>query len=302
MVYNWLATNFMPDLITFALSLIVLLIGSITDLKTREVPDWVNYGLIGTGFTVWFLYAIISSEWSFFVNSLIGFGAFFIFALIMFYSGQWGGGDSKMIMGLGALIGLDISFKQFPFILSFFINTLLVGAAYGFIWSFVLAIKNWRAFFKKTKEIFANRNIVRAKWFILGLIIAYMILFFIMDDYLLKLAVSGFILVAILTFYLWIFVKAIEQTCMYKYVAPEKLTEGDWIAKPVKYKGKVICSPKDLGILKKQITLLKRYKIEKVLIKEGIPFVPSFLMAFLVSIYLLYFIPRTLGNLIFLFL
>ena len=52
--------------------------------------------------------------------------------------------------------------------------------------------------------------------------------------------------------------------------------------------GKKICGPKDLGISKKQIrqmiALKQKKKINKIKIKEGIPFVPSFLIAFILSL------------------
>ena len=105
-----------------------------------------------------------------------------------------------------------------------------------------------------------------------------------------NLQIPLFILVvfAIISFYMWLFVKAIEKVAMLKYVTPDKLTEGDWIAQEVKYKGKVITGPKDLGIEKKQIkklvSLYKKKKLKKILIKEGIPFVPSFLIAFIITI------------------
>ena len=56
-------------------------------------------------------------------------------------------------------------------------------------------------------------------------------------------------------FYLWIFIKSVETTSMFKYVEPKELTEGDWIAKDYKVDGKYICGPKDLGIEKRQIRL-----------------------------------------------
>ena len=84
---------------------------------------------------------------------------------------------------------------------------------------------------------------------------------------------------------------------MLKYVTPDKLTEGDWIAKEVKVNGKYITGPKDLGIEKKQIrklvSLYKKKKVKKILIKEGIPFVPSFFIAYLVTL--------MFGNLLLLF-
>lgn len=94
--------------------------------------------------------------------------------------------------------------------------------------------------------------------------------------------------VMLITFYLWIFVKAIEKSCMYKLVEPPKLTEGDWIVKDIYVGGKYVTGPKELGISKKQIKQLiefyKKRKVKKILIKEGIPFVPSFLIAFIVTL------------------
>ena len=75
---------------------------------------------------------------------------------------------------------------------------------------------------------------------------------------------------------------------MLKYVLPKQLTEGDWIAKDVKVDGKYITGPKDLGIEKKQIRRLvsfyKKNKVKKILIKEGIPFVPNFFIAYVVTL------------------
>ena len=85
-----------------------------------------------------------------------------------------------------------------------------------------------------------------------------------------------------------IFVKAIEKSCMHKLVEPQRITEGDWIVKDVYVGKQYICGPKDLGISKNQIRKLiqfyKQKKIKKILIKEGIPFVPSFLIAFVVTL------------------
>jgi len=75
---------------------------------------------------------------------------------------------------------------------------------------------------------------------------------------------------------------------MLKLVEPKELTQGDWVAKDYFHGRKKIAGPKDLGIEKKQIDLLvelrKNKKINKILIKHGIPFVPSFLIAFIVSL------------------
>ena len=46
-------------LISYTIAFFALLIGSYTDIKTREVPDWINFGLIGTGFGINLLFSLI---------------------------------------------------------------------------------------------------------------------------------------------------------------------------------------------------------------------------------------------------
>lgn len=272
------------------IALLVLAIASFTDIKTREVPDWLSYGLIATGFAVNVLYSIIFSDINFIINSVIGFLIFLGFGYLMFYTGQWGGGDSKVVMGLGALFGLNIfgfRIHSLPFMAVFWINLLLVSVFYAFLWSLVIAIRNRKKFLKAFKEQRRRFFWLRALALI-SIVIVFIVLFFVPDP-ILRIMMSIIIISFIVLFYLSLFMKAVEKSCMIKLVPPEKLTEGDWIAKEVKVDGKYICGPKDLGITKKQIKKLlllkKKKKINKILLKEGIPFVPSFLIAYLVSLF-----------------
>ncbi|MBW2976016.1 A24 family peptidase [Candidatus Woesearchaeota archaeon] len=274
-------------LIPYTIAFFVLLIGSCTDLKTREVPDWVNFGLIGTGFGVNILFSVIYWKISFIIGSVVGFAAFFALAWVMFYTGQWGGGDSKILMGLGALIGIDIFSNKF-FLADFLINALLIGALYGILWSGALVFKNSKKFSRKFKNYIANKKINAAKKLVFVLFAAIILISFFAPDNLVRLMLLYLALISVTTFYLWIAIKAVENSCMLRYVAPEKLTEGDWIAKEVRVDGKYITGPKDLGIEKKKISLLvklyKQGKVRKILIKEGIPFVPSFFIAYVATL------------------
>ncbi len=277
----------LKEFITFS----ALAVASFTDIKTREVPDWLSYGLIFTGFGVNILYSIIFSNVNFIINSVVGFLIFLGLGCAMFYAGQWGGGDSKVIMGLGALLGLNVfglSISNLPFLVIFWINLLFVSVFYASLWSFVLALRNRKVFLKSFKEELRRFFWLRILIFVLTFI--FIIFLLITLDTLIKIFVLVTITLIVLLFYLTIFMKAVEKSCMLKLVNPEKLTEGDWIAKDVKIDGKYVCGPKDLGITKKQIrTLLalkKKNKIKKILIKEGIPFVPSFLIAYLVTLFL----------------
>ena len=282
--------------IPYSIAFVVLLIASYTDIKTREVPDWLNFGLIGAGFGINLLFSIIYWKFSFIVNSLVGFFVFFILALIMFYTGQWGGGDSKILMALGALIGLDVFSEIFhQFLIGFVINSLLIGALYGLVWSFILIFRNKNAFLKALKKKLSNEKTRLARKIILILFIVFIFAGFVAKDFSWRIIFLYLALISVITFYLWLIIKSVENSCMLKYVKPQQLTEGDWIAKEIKINGKYITGPKDLGIEKNQINkligLYKKRKIKMVLIKEGMPFVPSFFIAYVVTL--------IFGNLVF---
>jgi len=290
MAYNLFGAEFAPLAIAHSLSFIVLLIGSITDLKTREVPDWLNYGLISSGIILNLLFSAIYSNPSFIINSIIGLLVFFGIAYIMFYAGQWGGGDSKILMGLGAMVGIDVGNIRQQFLLGFFINALFAGAVYGLLWSLFLVFKNKKKFGKEFKRIMLTEKVIKAKKFMLILLFFLLVFFFFSELAYVKILVLSLAFLVLTTFYLWIFVKAIEKSCMHKLVEPSMLTEGDWIVNDVYANGKYVTGPKDLGVSKAQIKKLvgfyKQKKVKKILIKEGIPFVPSFLIAFVVTLVL----------------
>jgi len=273
-------------LLTNVTAFISLVIASITDIKTREVPDWLNYGLIIFGLGSRLIYSIALSDINFFLYGLAGFFVFFIIANIMFYSAQWGGGDSKLLMGLGAVIGLNFNFNEMPFLLIFWINIILIGAIYGLFWSFAVAFRNRKRFLKDFK--IRAKKLAKIRRFLLIICLAVLLSAFFIDAASTRVLLVVLVFSLLSIFYISIFVKSVEKVCMLKLVEPEKLTEGDWIARDVIVKKKRICGPKDLGIEKKQIRQLIELKrkgmVKKILIKEGIPFVPSFLAAFIVTL------------------
>lgn len=275
----------MLEKITFSAALISLAIAAYSDIKTREVPDWLSYGTIFFGIGLRLIFSVVLSDWSFIIQGILGLVAFLLLALVMFYTGQWGGGDSKLLIGIGVLIGLELTYK-IPLLLIFWINALFIGAFYGLAYSFYLAFKHWKKFTKRFLILYRKHRIQR--YILLGCSFIIIFIAFIIPDFFLKLTFAVFALLLLLLVYVMVFVKAIEDVAMKKLVPIEKLTEGDWIVNDVVIGGKRICGPKDLGIEKKQIQQLlklkKQKKISKILIKEGMPFVPSFFLAMLLTI------------------
>lgn len=275
----------MYQAILLGLGFFVLVVGSLTDLKKREVPDWVNYGLILSALSLRGIYSIYLSDYNILIYGLVGLSVMFLLACLMFYTGQWGGGDAKLLMGIGAVFGISLNL-EFQTLFLFLINLIIFGSIYGLIWTFYLFVKNW----SKTKHKFLTvlgskkATVVKIPLYILCFILLIGSYFIIEIRY-------SLILLAImlpLIFYVWAFSKVVESVTMLKKISPSKLTEGDWIAEDIIYRGKRITGPKDLGISLKQIKILNQLhqkgKIDTVLVKEGIPFVPSFLIAFVVTL------------------
>lgn len=282
------------DAVLISIALAILLIGTFTDFKTREVPDWVNYSGIAAGLGIRLLYSASTFEWNYIIAGVLGFAVFLGIALAMFYLGQWGGGDSKMLMGLGALLGIEL--RPDNLLIAFFVNMLIIGALYGIAWSIYLAAKHRKRFVPFVSRAVKGKEYKKAKK-ILFAAVALLLLISVMSDFYIAAALIAAAFALFFVFYAFVFLTAVEKISLVKLLPVERLTEGDWIVKDVVVDKKRICGPKDLGISRHQIKKLLRLKqngkIRKVLVKEGMPFVPSFLIAFAISL--------VWGNLVLLF-
>lgn len=286
-----------------------LVIGSVTDIRRREVPDWVSYGLVLAGIGANLLISLISLDFSYILFSIFGLILFVLIAFAMYYAGQWGGGDSKVLMGIGAALGLPLSWPvkdsllswvidpmhNLPLLFYFLIFTMLAGSAYGLAWSAVAAARRWHSFKLEFISLLKRRKTIYAKWAIIAVSALILSLSFFSEDVMIRFMLLGVGLMITVFFYLFIYIKSVEVSCMRKLVKPEELTEGDWIVDEIAFGKKVIAGPKDLGISKDQINeLVMLYHSgklkKKVLIKEGIPFVPSFLFGLIAAVAYLLFI------------
>jgi len=164
---------------------------------------------------------------------------------------------------------------------------LIVGGVYGILWSIYLAAASWKKFIIAFNERIHQKDILLLRKLLMMFSLVMIVVVFFIDDIAVKLLLISLLLMLILTFYLYQFIKVIEKVAMLKSVNPEQLTEGDWIAEDIVINDIYIAGPKDLGIEKMQILKLielhKEGKIENVQIKQGIPFIPSFLITLLMS-------------------
>jgi len=267
--------------------LFALLFGSFVDLRIREVPDILSYGLVILGILIGILRSITYGDLSFIVYSLAGFVLCLIIGNLMYYAGQWGGGDAKILMGIGAMIGLNVfnfSLSE-SFLVLFLINIIIFGAVYAIFWVFFLSFRNWKEFKKEFEKARRTKFSIWIRFIFIVLFIAAIILIFSTGiPAIFKIVIVIFIFFSYLLYYFGIYSSVVQKVCMVKSVNVTALTEGDWLSKDVKINGKVILKSSKTGISSEDISKLKKNKIKEVIIKEGIPFVPSFLIAYLLTI------------------
>jgi len=275
------------DILLIIITLITLVIASITDIKTREIPDFLNYSLLITVFFLKLLESIAIKSFTPFLYAVLGFIMYFVIALFMYYTKQWGGGDSKLLMSLGIVFSQYPSFflsyfnpsMDLPLLLSMFLNILIFGSLYGMLFSAYTAIKNKDKFLAELKK--AKLKKIRY-YLILSLAIVVSSLF--THIMILKFFIISISLLITLIPYLLIFIKTIEKSCMIKNIPINNLTEGDWIVNDIYSKNKIVYSKKSLGVTLDQISIIKKLKIKTITIKEGIPFTPAFLIAFIITL------------------
>lgn len=270
--------------INYVIAFFGLLFASVFDIKTKEVPDWLNFSLIAFGFGSAIIASIIYSTYTYILYSVIGFVFAMLVSFLFYYTGQWGGGDAKMLMGLGALFGFNIS-GGIPFIVLLLLNIFIFGAIYSMGWSVVLAYRHRTEFKKAFDKLIHSKKVMVYRRVILVITILGLISFFFSPVFM-KPIIIGFLVLLFFGFYFIIYSRAVEKSSMEKYIPVNKLTEGDWVLETMTIKGKVHKFSKE-GISKKEIELLKKsFKKKTIKIKEGIPFLPSFFVAYIITLWI----------------
>lgn len=253
-----------------------LLVAAYRDIQIREVPDTVSYGIIVLGLLGGLLSAIVYRDPNLFINHLSGFGIGFGIGLFMYYTKQWGGGDAKLLMGVGSILGFSMENTTF---IVFIILLILSGALYGILYTLGLAFVHRKVFTKHLTKFMRTKKVVKMRFTaIFSSVILFIGLFFI--EWPGHFAVLFLIIAIYSVTYMWICTKVIETHILTKQYPVSKLVEGDWLIDDVKKGKKTIVKSLNTGLTVQQIKTLKKSKIKTVIVREGIPFVPSFLIAY----------------------
>ncbi|MBW2998289.1 prepilin peptidase [Candidatus Woesearchaeota archaeon] len=266
-------------MVTFAsylMALFFLVLASITDLKTKEVPYSISYSFILLSVIYRVILSINSSSITPILHALYGFLIFFTIGYLLYKVNLWGGADATLLFAMGILFGYESINGFMP---HFLINLFIIGGVFGILYCLYKGIKEN---LKYTSPKYMSKIYLICSIFI---VLSY----FLIDDISLKIPFFFLIILIPISILIVSYTKLVQDELLIRKVSILKLTEGDWINEDIKINGKIIVRKRDNGISLKQLEklneLYKKGRIRKVTIKEGMPFIPSFLISLIITYY-----------------
>jgi len=269
-----------------SVTLLFLLFASWFDLRTGEIPDEVTLGLSVVMLLVSGVYSILSYNFSFVLSAFTVGLLYFILGYGLHYLGEWGGGDVKLIAGVGCCLGflnvLDyLNEGMMPYYVDYLINIALVSSPYVLVYTLVLGLMKPSVFSRFRKTLSSK-------------IVLFIVLFSFIPSvsaYLLDLGslILLYLMIPLLVV-LSVYLKTVEKEALQKTVGLDELQVEDVVAKDLVVDGEKIASSRDIsGLSGEDIERIRGLcdegKIPSELrIKWGVRFAPIFLFAFLLSV------------------
>lgn len=277
-----------PNWTLIILALFWVSIAVIQDFRKREVANWWNFSFIAVILVYRALVSVYTGDLWYLLWGLIGLAFGFILANVFYYARMFAGGDAKLLMALGAFLPLGNSFSiNLSIFVLFIILFIFLGGIYGLVYSLIVLFINFKKFKISFKELFLQYK----KQILLFEIIFVVLLFIFL---LLRIYLGIFLsLVLLILPLLLLGAKAIENSCLTRFILVSDLTIGDWLVNPVKIGKKTIkpnwegLSEQELKLINKKFGKNNKFKIE---VKYGIPFTPAFLLGIVALFSLVYFI------------
>ena len=255
----------------FWVFLIGIGIASFQDLKRREVDNWLNLLLLfsGIGFLVFRAVFESASSANLIIFGVLSFLIIFVLVNLFYYGRVFAGGDAKLLFAMFALfVGISLE-KTLINIGLFVLFLMLAGSVYGLVYSGVLFVRDFKNVKREFKKGFEN---IYLRYTVFAGVVLFALSY-----------VSWFFFIPAVFFLagpvLYVFAKSLEKEIMTRSVNASDLREGDWLVRDIRVGGKVVRAGWE-GVSKKDLELLKKVE-KKIKIKEGLPFVPAFFIAFI---------------------
>lgn len=270
-----------------------LILASWEDLKTGEIADWKSTGFAAAVVVLALVNTVISWDYQILLTTLLWAAAYLAFSVVLFYLGQWGGGDVKMMAALGACMGYidSIGFgwpessifgHQLHPLLSFLINMAFISVPYAIVYTVMLGVGKPQAFTQYFKRL-GERKVIAA--------LALMFMPSIAASYFGLLEMASLYLFLPLFYLASVYMKTVEHTVLRKTIAVAKLKPWDILSEDLRVGGRLIATRRNIeGVTPEQVAEIKKLskagKIPKTIdIRWGVKFLPVIALSFLATLY-----------------
>lgn len=291
------------QLVPFAVALLGSSIAAAWDLRTTEIPDEIPYAMTAVALLFYGVQSFLAGSYWPIINSVMVGSALFGFGFAMYYFGQWGGGDAKLLAAIGFLLPTASAVPVasgtalgliFPFPVSYLFNVFFVGAVYMLVYAAYLALRNRKIISEFKRDVKASANML------LGFAGALLLLslgmnLLLYSHFQIQPQISPIffnslsITIGTLGIFLvWRFARVVENVGLKKRIPVSKLRVGDVLLSSKLWE----------GITEKELKKIKRSGKRYIRIKEGVRFGPAFPLALLFTIYFgdtILFLIRAMG-------
>ncbi|HHQ45510.1 MAG TPA: prepilin peptidase, partial [Candidatus Altiarchaeales archaeon] len=268
----------------------LLFIASWIDLMTGEIPDRITKTLFGGLLLFSAAAAFVNRDPFMFTTPFIVGACFFIVSAILFFLGQWGGGDVKITAGVGVLLGLVSrmgyvwpNMDLTPYYLAYWMNMAFISIPYVAVYTLVLGFMRPNVFKQFLKNIREHRTL-----FLIGFSFIPSLLSIILA---IPNATGLYLMLPVFTVGT-VYLKTCEREALMKEIPVSGLSEGDILAQDLVVGGKKLFSKRNIEGLTSEdveriICLAGRGDIsENITIRWGVKFAPILMFALLATIYL----------------
>jgi len=259
---------------TFIIAFIGSLLAAIEDLKTTEIPDEIPFMMSTLGVFYWYIYSLNIGGFQPLLLSLATGLVLLAFGWLLYLGGQWGGGDAKVLAGIGFLMPFYSWFTMgmVSLYVTFVINLFLVGSAYMIFYTLVIGFIDKKVFPAFVKSV---RGDIKIVFGIPVLSLTVVVLILNTVGFIEPLMLMSTFLISLFITLFWKYAKTIEDVAFKRRIPVSKLREGDVLFESKKW----------IGLTKEEVRKIKKTR-KSVVIKEGVRFAPAFPLALIITYYL----------------
>ncbi len=265
-----------------------LVVSSLEDLKTGEIPERYSFGLGAVVVVIAAAGAWAYRDVMILLEPLALGILYFAVGYVLYFFGQWGGGDVKLTASLGVVFGyLDAigypwpAATFLPYQATYFINLAVLATPYVIVYTLLMGFEQPRLFAKFGNTLRRRPRLV----LLIGASFVPLLTAMHTEAYVLAQIYLFIPLLVVASIYM----KVVEAEAMQKRIPVADLREGDIVAEDVVGADEVLARKREIeGVTQEQVDKIQALAAQgrlpdQVTVKWGVKFAPVLLFSFVAT-------------------